>query len=130
MTHADLRRVAQNGRGDTSASQRNNEHNDERRGGAAESLGDILKRLVPATRPAVRRQRSAVAAAWEQAAGPELTQETRPSTLQRGVLTIEVRSDALLLELQSFRRDELLARIVETDGKGRVTGLRFRPGVF
>ena len=126
MTRGDVRAVVRDGRD----SSRDGRRDDEPRGGPAEPLGEILKRLVPSARPAVRRQRSAVAEAWERAAGPELAQETRPSTLQRGVLTVEVRSDALLLELQSFRRDELLARLVEADGKGRVTGLRFRPGVF
>ena len=123
---------------------------DAKRGGPAESIGDILRRALPELQPTsrgvsrTRRTQTAVAAAWARAAGPELAEETRPATLQRGVLTVEVRSTALLAELQSFRRDELLARLIEADAAlsrsgrgsadgaptGRVTGLRFRPGVF
>ncbi|MCE9637335.1 MAG: DUF721 domain-containing protein [Planctomycetes bacterium] len=129
-------------------------HPDAKRGGAAEAIGDILRRTLPEYRPSARgpnrtrRTQSLVAVAWERAAGPELATETRPATLQRGVLTVEVRSTALLSELQSFRRDELLARLIEAEAElsraasrdpakvpvagatGRVTGLRFRPGVF
>lgn len=125
-----------------------------KRGGAAEAIGDILRRTLPEYRPTTRgpnrtrRTQSVVAVAWARAAGPELAAETRPATLQRGVLTVEVRSTSLLTELQSFRRDELLARLIEVEAElsraangdpsrdvsagatGRVTGLRFRPGVF
>jgi predicted nucleic acid-binding Zn ribbon protein len=86
--------------------------------------------MVPSVRPAERRRRSAIAAAWDRAAGPELALETRPATLQRGVLTVEVKSTSLLAELQGFRRDELLSRLLEADPSARITGLRFRPGVF
>jgi predicted nucleic acid-binding Zn ribbon protein len=71
-----------------------------------------------------------VVVAWERAAGPALAAETRAATLQRGVLTVEVRSSALLAELQGFRTDELLSRLLAADPSARVTGLRFRPGVF
>jgi hypothetical protein len=57
-------------------------------------------------------------------------EETRPVSLRHGVLTVEVRSNGLLLELDGFRRDELLHRIVAAAPGGRITGLRFRPGVF
>jgi predicted nucleic acid-binding Zn ribbon protein len=102
----------------------------ETRGGAPESVGEVLRRLFPEVRPAAVRRRHAIADAWERAAGPDLAGETRPATLQRGVLVVEVRSAALLAELQGFRTAELLARLVEAEGSGRVTGLRFRPGVF
>jgi predicted nucleic acid-binding Zn ribbon protein len=101
----------------------------ERRGGAPEPVGDVLRRILREVRPEHRR-RKGVAEAWSAAAGPELAEETRPATLQRGVLVVEVRSTALLAELQGFRRDELLARLLAAEPSGRITGLRFRPGVF
>ena len=100
------------------------------RGGAAESVGAILGRLLPEVRPAERRRRSAVAEAWHRVAGDQLGEDTRASTLQRGVLTVEVRSPGLLAELQGFRREELLSRLLAAEPSGRITGLRFRPGVF
>ncbi len=101
-----------------------------RRGGEPELVGDVLRRLMRdvAPRRSVRR-RDVVREAWEQAAGPALAEETRPATLRGGVLTVEVRSAALLHELEGFRRDELLARVLDA-GVRDVTGLRFRLGVF
>jgi predicted nucleic acid-binding Zn ribbon protein len=75
-------------------------------------------------------QRGGVESAWVRAAGPELAEATRTATLRRGVLTVDVRSASLLAELQGFRREELLARLLGADPSGRITGLRFRLGVF
>jgi hypothetical protein len=111
--------------------------NVEKRGGAPESLGEILPRVMRGTgglsrglAPATRRRESALARAWNAAAGPELAAETRPATLRRGVLTVEVRSAPLLAELSGFRTQEMLSRLLAADSSGRVTGLRFRSGVF
>jgi predicted nucleic acid-binding Zn ribbon protein len=101
-----------------------------RRGGDAESVGSILARVMHDVRPARRRRRDRVAEAWTRVAGVELAQETRPATLRQGVLTVEVRSASLLHELRSFRRDELLERLLAAEPSGRVIGLRFRLGVF
>jgi hypothetical protein len=100
------------------------------RGGAAESIGEILPRVLRESGYRRARGGSTLARLWEQAAGPELAAETRPSTLKKGVLTVEVRSAALLSELAGFRTEELLSRFVAEDPSGRVTGLRFRLGVF
>ncbi len=101
------------------------------RGGAPESVGQILPRIMKGVAPArPGGARSKIRTMWETAAGPELAQETRPSTLRRGVLTVEVRSASLLAELSGFRTAEMLARVLAVDPSGRVTGLRFAPGVF
>lgn len=102
----------------------------DRRGGDAELVGDILRRVMRDVRPVRPRRRDAMLDAWRKAAGDELAAETRPSSLRKGVLTIEVRSAALLHELEGFRRDELLDRFLAVAPEGRVTGLRFRLGVF
>jgi hypothetical protein len=99
----------------------------ERRGGAPEPISDVLDRVLRGVRPAARR--GGIAESWAAAAG-DLAAETRPASLQRGILTVEVRSAALLAELEGFRRDELLRRLLETEGSGRIAGLRFRLGVF
>lgn len=81
-------------------------------------------------RPPQPKRRDAIFDAWRQAAGEDLYQETRPSGLRKGILTIEVRSAGLLHELNGFRRDELLDRFLTAAPRGRVTGLKFRLGVF
>lgn len=101
-----------------------------RRGGDAELLGEILARVMRDVRLPAPRRRDAIFDAWRQAAGEDLAAETRPATLRKGVLTVEVRSAALLHELEGFRRDELLDRFLTAAPAGRVTGLRFRLGVF
>jgi len=101
-----------------------------RRGGDAELLGEILQRVMRDVRPPAPKRRDAIFDAWRAAAGAELASEARPTTLRKGVLTIEVRSAALLHELEGFRRDELLDRFLAAAPRGRVTGLRFRLGVF
>ncbi len=68
--------------------------------------------------------------AWAKAAGEQLSSETKPATLRKGVLTVEVRSTALLHELSGFRQDELLSRVLAADETGRIKELRFRLGVF
>ena len=105
-------------------------HQRARRGGDAESVGAILARVMKDVRPARRKRRDKIADAWARIAGPEIALETRPATLRQGVLTVEVKSSSLLHELRSFRRDELLERLLAAEPSGRVTGLRFRLGVF
>jgi predicted nucleic acid-binding Zn ribbon protein len=102
----------------------------EKRGGAPESVGDILPRVMREAGVHKARRASGIAGTWERAAGPELSAETRPSTLRHGVLTVEARSASVLAELAGFRTEELLARVLAEDPSGRVTGLRFRLGVF
>jgi len=100
------------------------------RGGAPESVGEILPRVLRESGFTKSRRGSTLASLWERAAGPELARETRPSTLQKGVLTVEVRSAALLADLAGFRTAGLLSQFLAVDPSGRVTGLRFRLGVF
>jgi len=102
----------------------------ERRGGPPEAIGDVLRRILGEAKPAARRGRRGVAGSWERAAGADLAAETRPATFRAGVLTVEVRSAALLHELSSFRAGELLSRLLAEEPGGRVTGLRFRLGAF
>jgi predicted nucleic acid-binding Zn ribbon protein len=100
------------------------------RGGAPETVGQILPRVLRESGFTKSRRASTMADLWERAAGPELAAETRPSTLRQGVLTIEVRSAGLLAELAGFRTQELLSKFLAEDPSGRVVQLRFRLGVF
>jgi predicted nucleic acid-binding Zn ribbon protein len=100
------------------------------RGGAAETVGQILPRVLSDAGFTRTRRGSSIATIWEKAVGPELAAEARPDTLRRGVLTVEVRSSALLAELTGFRTEELLGKVLAVDPSGRITGLRFRPGAF
>ena len=100
------------------------------RGGAPESVGEILPRVLRESGFTKSGRGNGLASRWERAAGAALAEETRPSTLRRGVLTVDVRSAPLLAELSGFRTEELLTRLLTEDPSGRITGLRFRLGVF
>jgi len=101
-----------------------------RRGGAAEPIGDILPRVLRGSGFTRRTRRGGLEEAWARAAGEALAAETKPATLRSGVLTVEVRSAALLAELAGFRTAEMLSRFLSVDPSGRVRELRFRLGVF
>ena len=105
-------------------------HEENRRGGAAEAIGAILPRVLRESGFTRRPKRGGLAEAWARAAGETLAAETRPSTLRAGVLTVEVRSAALLAELAGFRTAEMFSRYAAQDPSGRVRELRFRLGVF
>ncbi len=89
-------------------------------------------------RPAKRR--TGVEDLWTRVVGEELAAETRAIAIRRGELIVEARSAALVHELQGFRREALLERLIAADTvpagsskasrAARVTGLRFRLGVF
>jgi hypothetical protein len=98
------------------------------RGGAPEAISSVLGRIVKDVRPTPRR--SGIAELWSACAGSGLAADTCPAALDRGVLTIAVRSASLLAELDGFRREELLGRLVTLDPSGRIRGLRFRLEVF
>ena len=95
-----------------------------------QALGDVLKRVLKDADWGPRKRKRGVGDSWQDAAGAELALETRPATLRKGVLTVEVRAPALLHELEGFRKPELLARLLAADTTGRITGLKFRLGVF
>lgn len=107
-----------------------------RRGGAR-SLGSLIEGLVKkgsaargaAPGPAVGIAREVIEAAWRRAVGPEIAAQSAVRGLARGVLEVEVESAALLQELATFYRRDILAAL---KGRGAaladVTELRLRLG--
>jgi predicted nucleic acid-binding Zn ribbon protein len=90
-----------------------------------ERLRDILGRAV--VRPA-RKARSAIARArrrWEAVAGSATAEHSRPRSLRRGVLSVEVDSSALLADLAGYRRARLLEGLNAGDEALGVRELRF-----
>lgn len=104
------------------------------RGGAPERVGVILGRVIAteAFKPlrSVGKRPGELQRLWQEAVGPELASETYAAGVRRGVLVVEARSSALLAELTSFRKQELLSKFLAVDPSGRVTALQFRMGAF
>jgi len=93
--------------------------------GGPERLGDVLARAV--VRPA-RRSRALLARAerkWAAVIGAELSAHSRPRSLRRGLLTVEVDSSALLAELGGYRRRELTHRLAAEPEPLGVREIRF-----
>ncbi|HEY4260773.1 MAG TPA: DUF721 domain-containing protein [Schlesneria sp.] len=64
--------------------------------------------------------------AWKKVAGEELSAQTRPLQLVRGVLTIAVSSSPLLNEVVSFQSADLLARMKQMVPHLKIKNLKFR----
>mgnify|MGYP003572907581 CR=1 FL=1 len=96
------------------------------RGGRAERVGDILKRVLRDAGLDRPEQYGEIAQAWRDVAGPDVASETSVQSIRKGVLTIVVTSAPLMSELTTFQRDELLMAL-----RARLTGtfvheLKFR----
>lgn len=94
--------------------------------GAARPLGEILKRILRRKRLHQKGKYGALSVAWEELVGEGVASRTRIGAFDEGELVVEVDSAALLHELNSFMKDQLLAGLRATDGGRDVAGLRFR----
>jgi hypothetical protein len=63
---------------------------------------------------------------WREIAGPELSKGTRAMTIRGGILQIGVTNHALLSELVSFHKTDLLARLKEKHPQLKVRELKFK----
>lgn len=89
-------------------------------------LGDVLSNLF-ALRGYGRVQADRqLHDAWKEAAGPSLTGQTRVLALKNGVLQIGVSNSALMSELASFQKPELLQRLQQSAPALRIRDLKFR----
>lgn len=64
--------------------------------------------------------------AWNNISGPDLSPHCQPLRFTRGELMIEVRSAALLHELENFRTPELLSALQARPEGSKVTRLVFK----
>jgi len=96
------------------------------RGGPAERVGDILKRVLREAGLDRPQQHAEIAQAWRDVAGPDVATETAVQSFRKGVLTILVNSAPLLSELTTYQREELLAALRTRLAGVFVDELRFR----
>jgi predicted nucleic acid-binding Zn ribbon protein len=86
-------------------------------------LADLLKGLLKTEKALGGASVEAVQALWRRVAGEGLAAETQAVSLRGGVLTVEVASAALLAELETFRKGELIAGL-RADPDGALRGVR------
>lgn len=95
-----------------------------------ESIEDILKRWLKSNRIPDRLDRTAIYEKWKEVVGEAIACQTRVIDLNAGILTLEVNSPALLQELSTYYREDLLASLKEVEEFGSVREIRFRAGSF
>lgn len=91
-----------------------------------DTLGSVISKLFAARgfgRVQADRQ---LHAAWKQTAGEDVARQTRVLGLKNGVLQIGVSNSALLSELASFRKQELLEQMKTDHAQLRLRDLKFK----
>lgn len=95
--------------------------------GGLHTIQDVLQSFLKDS--GITRSRGLVAnvfKAWEEAVGREFARRARPVRFDRGELTVEVSSSALLHELVSFTGEELRTRVNEHLGRELVHRMNFK----
>ncbi len=96
----------------------------ENRKASPRRIGDVLRQIIKSAPWARRGDLRALAAAWREAAGPEVAERSKVASLTRGRLTIHVESATLRHEIEAFRKFEILQRMKEAYPAQRITSLR------
>lgn len=92
------------------------------------ALGEVLDSLFASRGYGQVRGRTELEAAWESAVGEPACRQTRLGPLRHGVLTVTVSHPALLEELASFRKPELLMALRQVAPGSSIQDIRFRVG--
>lgn len=90
-------------------------------------LGEALKGFLQDAKLDRRLREAEVFAAWRAALGPQLAERARAVRFERGELTVEVASAALLDELSSFTGERLRQTANARLGGPRIHSVCFRP---
>lgn len=96
---------------------------------APKPIAEAVSSLIAKRGYAIVLAASEWEAAWQAAAGPQLSQHSRSAKLRRGVLEITARNSAVVQEL-TFRKKDLLRRLAEHLGSQKIRDLRFRVGAL
>jgi predicted nucleic acid-binding Zn ribbon protein len=89
-------------------------------------LGDVLSQLFARRGYGRVRGEGQLHALWNGIVGEELARRTRVMMLKNGVLHVGVANSALLSELASFRKGELIEQLNAADGQLKIRDLKFR----
>ncbi|MEE8105828.1 MAG: DUF721 domain-containing protein [Planctomycetota bacterium] len=88
-------------------------------------IGDLLPQIMRGLRPKNRRGLARIQAAWIAVAGEKTASRSRVTSLEGGVLRIELQSAALKHHLATFRTAELLEELNRRFPEAGVRTLRF-----
>lgn len=89
-------------------------------------IGDLLSTILAKYGYANRTAQEELERAWRQAASDRIQKHTRIGSVRRGVLEVFVDNAVLLQQLESYHKEELLAKLREVVRHSSVESLRFR----
>jgi predicted nucleic acid-binding Zn ribbon protein len=92
------------------------------------SVQDLLQAIMRRTGMEDRATEEELAAAWAQAAGPFISQHSRPFSLHEGVLWITVLQPSIRYSLQGAMKQQILERLRTALPQRAVRELRFTIG--
>lgn len=95
-----------------------------------EPIDTILSRWMKVNRLRGRFDRETLGRRWKEVVGSSIGCQTRVIDLTSGVLTVEVNSAALLQEISTYYRGEILESLLQLGEFQGIREVRFRPGTF
>ena len=98
-----------------------------RRRGPAESLSDLLPKLLDEVGLGATAQAVQVIKAWDEALGPEFRSHCRPDGVRNGVIHARVRDSSWMQRLQ-LEKPRIFARLRELLGDESPKDMRLRIG--
>lgn len=93
-----------------------------------EEIGTIIARWLRKNRVTERVKGEGIYQSWREIVGEEIASQTRVVKCVGGVLTVEVASAPLLLELSSYYREGILESIRAEPRFAGIQDIRFRAG--
>jgi predicted nucleic acid-binding Zn ribbon protein len=100
-----------------------------KKGGVA-PIQDLIDRWLKTSKAPERLRDRSLHHRWREVVGEEIAARTRPIQVRSGELMVEVNSPALLTELSTFYRQEILAALRQQEGCRGIHAIRFRAGSF
>lgn len=92
-------------------------------------IGDIVTKVLRRYRKDFDEDISRIWQCWEQAAGPAVAQNTRPTGIRNNLLLVEVNSSSWLFQLRFLKKD-LIGNVNRMVGKELVEDIKFKVGPF
>ena len=90
-------------------------------------IGDVLKDVVEGLSQAKKKEIFKIIAAWPSLLGKDFSRHTKPVSLQRGTLVVNVDESAWLYQA-NLQKEKLLVRLQKKTGGQKVQSIRFRIG--
>jgi hypothetical protein len=91
-------------------------------------LGDILQLALKKQKIPVHFEDKTLRRLWDQAVGPQISAQTFPEHIKRGVLRVKVATSLWLHQLQ-FMKEEITSKLNELSGRDAIASIYFSIGL-